>query len=85
MAKDANYVNVLLGENPSGVVVPLKVSSTGELVVQFIINGASPTGTSRVKRDANYVPVNSAQFNNDVYAIHTSTEGYVLVDGLNIS
>lgn len=83
--KDANYIPVLMGENPSGEVVPLKVSSSGELVVEYVVDGATPSGTNRVKRDDNYVPVKSAEYNNNIVAVHTNNDGYVLVSGLTIS
>ena len=76
--QDANYVPVLLGERPDGTVAPVKVTADGELVVVYVINGAVTTNQTP-KEDANYVPVNMAEYNGSTTSLITDSSGKVIV------
>lgn len=82
--KDDNYVSPLLGENPTSQVVPLKVSSNGELVVEFVVNGTS-TANRNSKIDDNYVTSNQAEYNGQTTSLLTDSFGRVIVSGITIS
>jgi len=81
--KDDNYVSPLLGENPTGQVVPLKVSSNGELVVEFVVSGTS-TANRNSKVDDNYVTSNQAEYNGLATSLLTDSFGRVIVTGITI-
>lgn len=80
--QDDNYVYVLLGERPDGSVAPIKVTSGGELIVEFVANGAHGTQTPKI--DANYVTVNMAEYDGQAVSLLTDEDGRVVISGLSI-
>jgi len=81
--QDANYVYTLLGEKPDGSIVPLKVSTDGELVIEYVVNGSS-TGNQTPKEDDNYVTVNMAENNDLAVSLITDSQGRVVTSGITI-
>lgn len=86
MAKlDENRIYTLLGEDTNGNAVPVKVSSSGELVVEYVITGATSSANEVPKNDSNYVPVSKAESSNSAVSFLTDSNGYVIVSGITIS
>jgi hypothetical protein len=84
---DDNREYVLLGEDPTNTVVPLKVSAIGELIIEFVI-GTSTGSSKNVATDNNRTPSSSAENpSNLITSLLTDSNGYLIIDttGLVVS
>lgn len=82
MAKqDENRGYVLMGEDPSGNAIPLKISADGELVVQYVTPTTSSGSSNPTNLDENRAYTELAQNPSDVAdPMVCDSRGYIKFD-----
>lgn len=81
---DDNRTYVMLAEDPNGLAAIVKASATGELLIEFVMNG-SFSGSTVPKIDDNRTYVSLAENpSNAILPLNTDSNGWLIIDTTNL-